>query len=140
MLTPKDIGAAVEKLNFGHSLKSPVAAVTRTRYVTIQSLTTAKSYAAGSKGTLKVGLFLSKGITLGEASITIRGPKGFKAEVKTLPGITKAKVIVEVPFEVTKDAAKGAQTLTVEIVYTPKKKGKDKGLLKLSYTLPIQIN
>ena len=29
-LSPKDIGATVEKLGFGHSLKSPVAAAVRT--------------------------------------------------------------------------------------------------------------
>lgn len=111
----------------------------RSKHLMVQSMTTATSYTAGSKGTLKVGFFLGKKSTLGETTITITGPEGLEVEVKTLPSVEGAKKVIEVPFAFSKDAKKGAHTLKVVVRYTAKKKGKDKGLFEISYPLPVTV-
>jgi len=116
-----------------------VAASVRTKHLMVQSMTSATSYRAGGKGTLKVGVFLGKKKTLGETTITITGPDGLEAEVKSVSSMDKAKNTVEVPFGFTKDAKKGSHDLKVTVRYTTQKGGKDKGAYTVTYTLPVTV-
>lgn len=131
-------------MRYGQSLAKPVAAVARTKSLMIQSLATASEVSAGSKGEVKVLLLPKKGVQLaGEGrlptSITISGPKGFKAEVKSVGELVKGKTTVSVPFSTSADAAKGAASLKVTLRFQASKGKKDLGYQEVSYTLPITI-
>lgn len=105
----------------------------------VQSMTNASSYRPGGKGTLKVGVFLGKKKTLGETTITIKGPEGLETEVKTVSSMDKAKNLVEVPFGFSKDAKQGSHDLEVTVRYTTQKGGEDKEAYVVTYTLPVSV-
>ena len=116
-----------------------MAASLRTKHLMVQSMTSATSYRAGGKGTLKVGVFLAKNKTLGETTITITGPDGLEAEVKSVSSLDKTRNVVEVPFGFTKDAKKGSHDLKVTLRYTTQKGGKDEEAYAVTYTLPVTV-
>lgn len=139
-IKPEKFVAALKEIGYGATQNKAIGVRRGSESLEIQAQSDKVGYQKGKKGTLKLGLLVTKGHSLEGASIKVTAPDGleFKETETTVGELKDPKTVLGLDFKVGKKAKAGLADVEVTVTFAAKG-GAATGDQTLTVKIPVSI-